>query len=96
MRYKCHPLEGEEIKGHLAGGKLPTSLALTWDDRLSFVLTDRLEIKRVHFLDVALEQARQDGQHAEEQADADRAIMAGEFVRFLPALLEALGGEVCE
>ena len=42
VRYVKHPLDGDEIAGeikaHLASGKLPTKLALTWDDRISFVL----------------------------------------------------------
>jgi recombination associated protein RdgC len=100
VSYKRHALEGgeteEEIKHHLSCGKLPTKLALTWDDRISFVLTEKLEIKRLTFLDLLKEQAEKDANHAEEQFDADFALMTGELARFLPQMVAALGGEVVE
>ena len=96
VRYVRHPLEGDEIKTHLASGKVPTRLALTWDDRISFVLTEKLEIKRLAFLDLLKEQAEKSAEHADEQFDADFALMTGELSRFLPQLVEALGGEVAE
>ncbi len=96
VRYVRHPLEGDEIKAHLANGKLPTRLALTWDDRISFVLTEKLEIKRLAFLDLLKEQAERSAEHADEQFDADFALMTGELSRFLPQLVAALGGEAVE
>lgn len=99
VRYVRHPLNDEvsaEIKAHLAAGKLPTKLALTWDERISFVLTEKLEIKRLAFLDLLKEEAEKNAEHADEQFDADFALMTGELVRFLPALIEALGGEIAE
>ncbi|WP_341744064.1 recombination-associated protein RdgC [Azonexus hydrophilus] len=99
VRYVRHPLGdevGAEIKAHLAAGKLPTRLALTWDDRISFVLTEKLEIKRLAFLDLLKEEAEKSAEHADEQFDADFALMTGELVRFLPQLIEALGGEQVE
>lgn len=94
VRYSRHTLDGEEPKHHLAAGKLPTKLALTWDDRISFVLTERFEIKRLAFLDLLKEQAEKDAERADEQFDANFALMTGELGRFLPQLVEALGGEV--
>ena len=96
VRYVRHPLEGDEIKAHLAGGKLPTRLALTWDDRISFVLGEKLEIRRLAFLDLLKEQSEKSAEHADEQFDADFALMTGELSRFLPQLVEALGGELAE
>ena len=99
VRYVRHPLNDEvsaEIKAHLAAGKLPTKLALTWDERISFVLTEKLEIKRLAFLDLLKEEAEKNAEHADELFDADFALMTGELVRFLPALIEALGGEIVE
>ncbi|MGA7479604.1 MAG: recombination-associated protein RdgC, partial [Azonexus sp.] len=96
VRYVRHPLEGDEIKAHLAAGKLPTRLALSWDDRISFILTEKLEIKRLAFLDLLKEAAEKSAEHADEQFDADFALMTGELSRFLPQLVEALGGEVAE
>ena len=100
VRYVRHPLDGDEISGeikaHLAAGKMPTKLALTWDDRISFVLGEKLEIKRLAFLDLLKEEAEKSAEHADEQFDADFALMTGELSRFLPQLLDALGGEVVE
>ncbi|HJW23782.1 MAG TPA: recombination-associated protein RdgC [Rhodocyclaceae bacterium] len=96
VRYLRHPLEGNDIKDHLAAGKLPTRLAMTWNDRLSFVLTEKLEIKRLAFLDLVKAEAEQNAKAAEEQFDADFALMAGELGRFLPDLMEALGGEIVD
>lgn len=99
VRYVRHSLGDEvsgEIRSHLAAGKLPTRLALTWDDRLSFVLTERGEIKRLAFLDLLKEAAERNAEHASEQFDADFALMTGELARFLPQLVEALGGEAPE
>ncbi|HJW24882.1 MAG TPA: recombination-associated protein RdgC [Rhodocyclaceae bacterium] len=96
VRYVRHPLEGSDIKDHLAGGKLPTRLALTWNDRISFILTEKLEIKRLTFLDLLKEEAEKNAEVAAEQFDADFALMTGELARFLPDLMEALGGEIVE
>lgn len=93
VRYVRHTLEGDEVKAHLAAGKLPTRLALTWDDRVSLVLTEKLEVKRLAFLDLVKEEAEQNAEHADEQFDADFTLMTGELSRLLPALVAALGGE---
>lgn len=93
IRYVRHALEGEEIRGHIAAGKIATRLGLTWNDRVSFVLTDKLEIKRLAFLDVLKDEAEQQAQNAEEQFDADFALMSGELARLLVDLVAALDGE---
>ncbi len=95
VRYVRHPLEGDEVRNHLTAGKLPTRLALTYDERVSFVLTEKLEIKRLDFLDVVKEQVDEAGaEDARAIFDAGFALMTGEVVRLLPALVEALGGEM--
>ncbi|MFN3396990.1 MAG: recombination-associated protein RdgC [Sulfurimicrobium sp.] len=93
VRYVRHPLDAEEISKHITAGKQPTRLALTWDDRISFILTDRLEIKRLAFLDILKEEAEAGAETADEQFDADFALMTGELARLLPAIVAALGGE---
>lgn len=95
VRYVRHSLDGDEIPAHLAAGKVPTRLALTFDDRMSFVLTEKLEIKRLDFLDVVKEQLDESGaDDARALFDAGFALMTGELTRLLPALAEALGGEI--
>jgi len=93
VRYVRHTLEGDDVRQHIAAGKLPTRLALTWNDRISLILTEKLEVKRVAFLDVVKEEAEKQAENAAEQFEADLALMSGEFSRLLPAIVEALGGE---
>ena len=90
VRYARHPLDNEEVRQHVQSGKLPTRLALTWDSRVSFVLTERLQIKKLAFLDVVFDGA---STGKDDGFDADTAIATGELRKLLPDLLEALGGE---
>ena len=45
VRYVRHNLDSDEVRNHIAGGKTATRLALTWNDRVSFVLTEQLQVK---------------------------------------------------
>ena len=89
VRYARHPLDIEEVQQHIQAGKLPTRLALTWDDRVSFVLTEGLQLKKIAFLDTVFEGQAQD----EGGFDTDVAIATGELSKLLPDLIEALDGE---
>ena len=89
VRYARHPLDIEEVQAHIAAGKLPTKLALTWDDRVSFMLTEGLQIKKVSFLDTVFEGTKADV----GGFDTDVAIATGELVKLIPDLIDALGGE---
>lgn len=90
VRYSKHPLDIEEVKQHITSGKVPTKLAMTWDDRVSFVLTDTMLVKKISFLDVVFE-----GNKPEDSGfDADAAIATGELAQMIPDLMAALGGEM--
>jgi recombination associated protein RdgC len=93
VRYKRHPLDGHDIRAHLSAGKRPTQLGLTWNGRISFILTEKLQIKRLQFLELAPE--REDGGEIDplEQFDIDFTVMAGELTRLLAELRDELGGE---
>ncbi|RZT41089.1 recombination-associated protein RdgC [Cupriavidus agavae] len=93
VRYVRHPLDPEDLRRHIAAGKRCTRLAMTWNDRVSFVLTDALAVKRVNPLDVIKEQADATLHDEEERFDADFALMAGELAGMLADLTDALGGE---
>jgi len=90
VRYARHPLDIEEVRQHIADGKLPTKLALTWQARVSLLLTDTMQLKKLQFLDVVFE-GHKPGK--EEAFDADVAIATTELARLIPELIEALGGE---
>ena len=95
VRYTRHALDTDEVSQHIAMGKLPTRLAMTWNDRVSFVLTEALQIKKLAFLDVVFEgAAAAAGDGRDDGFDADAAISTGELQQMIPELLEALGGEM--
>ncbi|MDT7834607.1 recombination-associated protein RdgC [Aquabacterium sp. OR-4] len=91
VRYARHTLEIVEIREHIAAGKQPTRLALTWNGRVSFVLTEGLQVKRIGFEDGVFE--KQPGASRDENFDADAAISTGELLPMIGDLLDALGGE---
>lgn len=94
VRYTRHALDTDEVTQHIAMGKMPTRLALTWADRVSFVLTEALQLKKLVFLETVFEGAPSnpaDGR--DDQFDADVALATGELRKLIPDLIEALGGE---
>ena len=92
VRYVRHALEGDEIQQHISAGKIATKLGLTWNDRISFVLSEQLQLKRLAFLDILKENTDQ-GDNADEQFDIDFTLMTGEVAKLLTDVVEALGGE---
>jgi recombination associated protein RdgC len=93
VRYANHALEGGEIHSHIAAGKRATRLGMTWNDRISFVLTEQLQIKRIQFLDIIKEESTALADSAEEIFDLDFVLMTGELAKMLNDLTQALGGE---
>lgn len=95
VRWSRHPLEGKDIREHIAAGKQAVRLGLTWNDRVSFVLTEQLHVKRLSFLDVVEREAASEEtvENEDERFDVDFALMTGELSRLLADLASALGGE---
>ena len=94
IRYASHPLEGKEIRAHIQAGMYAARLGLTWRDRVAFVLTEKLQIKKLEFLSVSKDKAEEGAEiDAQEQFDLDFTLMAGELARLLAELSEALGGQ---
>ncbi|MDD1617453.1 MAG: recombination associated protein RdgC [Methylococcaceae bacterium NSP1-2] len=95
IRCKRHDLSLPEIKNHLDIGKQVIKLALTWDDRLSFILDENLSVKRLKFLDLIQDQVTETDAHDEAaRFDVDFSIMSLELANFIPRLLEIFGGEL--
>ncbi|MDB6002177.1 MAG: recombination-associated protein RdgC [Rhizobacter sp.] len=90
VKYARHMLDTDEVVAHIASGKTPTKLAMTWDGRVSFVLTQSGQIKKISFLDVVFEKG---GSEKDDGFDANTAITTGEMSKLIPDLLNALGGE---
>jgi recombination associated protein RdgC len=93
VRYVKHTLEGEEIGRHIAAGKVVTRLAMTWNERISLLLNENLQLKRLAFLDILKDEADGQAENEDERFDIDFTLMTGEVARLLDDLLAALGGE---
>jgi len=93
VRYSRHTLEIDEVAQHIAAGKVPIQLALTWNERVSFVLTEAGQVRRMKLLDVVMDGVDKPGK-GEDGFDTDAAILTGELSALIPDLLEALGGEL--
>ena len=90
VAYKRHTLEADDIRRHIAAGKQCTRLAMTWSDKISFVLDESLAIKSVKPLEIIKESATRND---DERFDSDFTLMTGELAKMLADLVEALGGE---
>lgn len=92
VKFTRHHLEDEQMRLHIGQGKLPTKLALDWDGRVSFVLSESTVLSKVTFLDGVFE----DNAGAEDNGgfDADVAIATGELGALITDLIAALGGEL--
>lgn len=91
VRYTHHVLNPDETIRHIKAGKKVTRLGMTWANKISFVLHDNFQIRRIVPLDIIQESA--DTADAEDLFDSDFALMTGELSQFLPDLIHALGGE---
>jgi len=95
VRYSRHTLEIDEVAQHIATGKVPTQLALTWKDRVSFVLNEAAQVKKIKLLDVVMDGVQEGGKD-DDGFDTDVAIFTGEMAALLPDLIDSLGGEIDE
>jgi recombination associated protein RdgC len=93
VRYVRHTLEVDDVRRHIEAGKQCKRLAMTWSEKISFVLTESLGIKRIAPLDV-LKEGDTGASNDDERFDADLMLMTGELAKLLADLVEALGGEV--
>ncbi|MDR0781240.1 MAG: recombination-associated protein RdgC [Pseudomonadales bacterium] len=92
VKFTRHDLATDEVRKHVAEGKLPTRLALNWQGRVGFVLTQALQLKKIGF-DEGLFEARSSAAD-DDRFDADMALATGELSALLADLIDALGGEV--
>jgi len=92
VRYVRHTLEADEVRRHIAAGKQCTRLAMTWDSKISFTLTESLALKGVKPLDV-LKETENSTRNDDERFDGDFMLMTGELSKLMADVVEALGGE---
>lgn len=100
VRYVNHSLVTDEVRAHVREGYTAKQLALEWDTRMSFVLTDAWMLKNVALTDVVLEEHKTAGDAGADLGDAearwraDAVLMTAELQRMLHDLVEALGGKL--
>jgi recombination associated protein RdgC len=91
VKFTRHHLLTDEVRKHLAEGKLPTRLALSWEGRVGFTLTESMQLKKLAFLEGVFDDRPGDD---ESGFDTDVALATGELSKLIPAVIEALGGEI--
>ena len=87
VTYSKHPLDIEEVRDHLQAGKAATALGLGWKDRVSFVLTNELQLRKV-----AIDPDCFTPGPGADDFDADVAISTGELSGVIANLIESLDG----
>ena len=93
VRYVKQSVDIDEVRKHVQAGKQCTRLALTWADRISFVLTDALDIKRISPLDILTEKQDVMAVNDDEIFDADMTLMTAELANLIADVVGVLGGE---
>jgi len=91
VKFTRHNLAIDEVRKHIAEGKLPTRLAMSWEGRIGFVLTESLQLKKLAFLEGVFDERADD---SESGFDTDVALATGELKQLIPELVQALGGEI--
>ena len=89
VKFGRHPIETDEVRQHIAEGKLPTKVAIGWAGRVGFTLTQALQLKKITLADGVLEGRDKD----EDRFDADVALTTGELAPLIAELIDALGGQ---
>ncbi|WP_288842442.1 recombination-associated protein RdgC [uncultured Deefgea sp.] len=93
-RFKRQVMDCEEVRQHLEAGKIATRLALAFGERLTFTLTEALEIKSLAMLDVLKDEVKDmDAETQDALFESQMALLIGELRGFIPELVVALGGE---
>jgi recombination associated protein RdgC len=91
VRYLRHPLQIAQIKRHLDEGFRVSRLALTWNGRVSLIVNDKLQLKRLNFLDIDENSEAAQELGPEQKFEADFALMTGEYGVLLDELLPLFG-----
>ena len=85
-------LTAEDVIQHAKNGMKVTELGLIWNDRVAFILTQDLTLKRIQWLDVVQEEAEGSCDDAGSMAYATQLLMAAALSVILGELVDLLGG----
>jgi len=90
VKFTRHLLATDEVRKHVLEGKLPTQLALSWEGKASFSLTETGVLKKVAYFDGVMDATGDN----EDKFDADVILSTGMLGPLLADLVDALGGEM--
>lgn len=92
IRYTRLPIaNADELRKHLNTGKRVTKLGMSWDDRLSCILTDTLQIKRVKLLETQAEDDAISEEDAQLAFETEMRLMTGLLREMLSELAQEMG-----
>ncbi|QLK87368.1 recombination-associated protein RdgC [Arsenophonus endosymbiont of Aphis craccivora] len=95
IRCKKQDLCSDEIIAHIEAKKRVTKLALEWEERIQFILSDDGTVKRLKFSDLIKEQNDDiDKTDFAQRFDADYILMTNEISALIKCLIDALGAEM--
>lgn len=94
IRYKAVDLGADHVRERIAAGFTVTKLDMTYNDRLSFQLSDGMTLTKLKLLDLVMEQAEAESDDALSLFDSQWLISLTEASEALTALIVALGGLV--
>lgn len=90
VRFVRHALDPQDMRQHLQQGKRPTRLALDWDGRVTFVLTETAQLRR---LALSNDVSGDDEHDPADRFDAELTLITAELSALIGDLIAALGGE---
>lgn len=89
---KKQNIQEEEILNHIEKGKLVSKLSFIFDDKISFLLTDDLSIKKIKMTDVIKDKISDEMGEDPENADkfsAEFTIYTGEITQLIKCIMGA-------
>lgn len=87
-------LTSDEVVQHIKSGKTVTQLGLTWQDKIAFVLSNDLSIKRIRFLDMVQEEAENDSDDLPALTAATQLLATQTLADMFDELTAHLGGVI--
>lgn len=87
-------LMSEEVAGHIETGKLVTKMAIVWQERVSFIITEDFVLNRIRFSEELTAQNEDiSKEDFAQRFDADFVLYTGELMDLIGTLIVSCGGE---